>query len=335
MKQTKILEVEEIENRGVWLDAVGLHPKYNLYSSWSWSEYKEKKGWRVRYFLFKRNAADEPLCFCVVQSKRIALTEVHVVQGGPVLCQEDENTAELLIRSLIDHLAMKWWDVLVVSPMSSSNESLVRAMLSSGFRPHLRESMFSFNLSLEKESADSMKGRLSGNWRHNLKRAEKNEELSVRELTAPEERKKSCATLHKVYKELRSRKGFSAAVDVEKATSAIVSDQRFIMLEVLHNDVVVATRIGFLGNEELIDFLAASSDGAQKNYANYLALWSLIMVGLNKGVKNFECGGIDPANNPGVYNFKRGLGGELSMLGPRWVYARSAVLKNLLSFILD
>jgi hypothetical protein len=42
-----------------------------------------------------------------------------------------------------------------------------------------------------------------------------------------------------------------------------------------------------------------------------------------------DTGGVDPAGNTGVYNFKKGLGGRLSLNGPLWVYGSGRIITSL------
>ena len=47
-------------------------------------------------------------------------------------------------------------------------------------------------------------------------------------------------------------------------------------------------------------------------------------------LSGFECGGIAPSENKGVYNFKRGLGADLTLNGPLWIYHKNPLCKKLL-----
>ena len=61
---------------------------------------------------------------------------------------------------------------------------------------------------------------------------------------------------------------------------------------------------------------------AKANAAAYLAVWSFLHRGAEAGCRVFDFGGIDPANNRGVYDFKRGLTRAVAASGPLWLYGR-------------
>ena len=62
--------------------------------------------------------------------------------------------------------------------------------------------------------------------------------------------------------------------------------------------------------ESCIYLLGASSKEGNKNNASYLLQWHTIINAQAHGMKFYDLGGIDPDANPGVYHFKKGLGGE-------------------------
>ena len=68
------------------------------------------------------------------------------------------------------------------------------------------------------------------------------------------------------------------------------------------------------------------SISAKTNAAAYLAVWSFIRRGAEEGCRVFDFGGIDPAHNRGVYDFKRGLTRNVASSGPLWLYGRNRLV---------
>jgi lipid II:glycine glycyltransferase (peptidoglycan interpeptide bridge formation enzyme) len=61
--------------------------------------------------------------------------------------------------------------------------------------------------------------------------------------------------------------------------------------------------------DSAIYLLGATSDAGLNSKGAYLLQWTLINWLKDRGIRWYDLGGIDPAANPGVYSFKRGLSG--------------------------
>ena len=79
----------------------------------------------------------------------------------------------------------------------------------------------------------------------------------------------------------------------------------------------------------LVSFSAASTEAARKTYANYLLVWEMISLARDSGKAYFDCGGINPAANIGVFNFKKGIGGRVGLNGPIWVRGSTKSMTRL------
>ena len=83
---------------------------------------------------------------------------------------------------------------------------------------------------------------------------------------------------------------------------------------------------GWLGLQGY-DLFAATSRAGRKSYASYVTLWRLLEDLRQYGVKTYDLAGVDPLGTPGVYHFKRGIGGvEIQRLG-EWEWSQSESLK--------
>jgi len=133
-----------------------------------------------------------------------------------------------------------------------------------------------------------------------------------------------------MYTMLKERKSFSGAVDTSKIEDLVINDMNFLIVVAEDGGSTAAVRIGYQSSKYMIDFLAASNELAKKNYSNYLLLWTLIKKAEELKLDGFECGGIDPLENIGVYNFKRGLNPCLNLNGPLWCYNKSRTITKFL-----
>ena len=80
------------------------------------------------------------------------------------------------------------------------------------------------------------------------------------------------------------------------------------------------------GNKGL-DMFAASTQEARKAYASYALFWAIIEACRNEGILYYDLGGVNPDNNLGVYNFKKGTGAKLVNYLGEWDWASVPLLR--------
>ena len=318
--------VEDARDWQVYLRQRGIA---SLYNAWEWGEYKSRTAWLVRrLFVFSGNSS-QPIAALQLQSRKVGLVRVHLVQGGVRMVDPSENVCSEVFQALRNkYLQLGWADFLLVNYYESALDIYACSMLKLGFLPCLGNKMYSFYISFDK-SGQSCENQLSRNWRHNLKRARKCSELSIRWCESEADRQAAFVALDVMYEKLKQRKSFAGAVVTEKIKDLVVHDSNFLIVVAESAGDPVAVRIGYRSSTCVTDFLAASNERAIKNYANYLLLWTLIRKAESFDLHGFECGGIDPLDNAGVYNFKRGLGAKLSINGPLWLFHRNGFVRKL------
>ncbi len=102
---------------------------------------------------------------------------------------------------------------------------------------------------------------------------------------------------------------------------------------------LVAIRAYYIMNNTAIDFIAAALPEAFKYYVTYNLAYKLIINAKNNNHNIYNLGGVNYKLNEGVFNFKKGLGGELKSDGDILVgiivskYLHKKIAKVLLSFI--
>ncbi|HTQ98459.1 MAG TPA: GNAT family N-acetyltransferase [Candidatus Acidoferrum sp.] len=318
----------EVADRAEWTSQLEATAMGSLYNSWSWGDYKATQGWQV-VRLLGRDDGGKAKAACQLQIKRVGPCRVLLLQGG-LRCAglRDEQLAAAFEALVHDKLQVSPFDIVLVNYHDHSDPVCIRGLLRAGLRPHVNGRMYSFFFDCDAPPA-TLEGRLSSNWRHNLKRALKNAELKVCWCETDSERGAALDAFQRMYASLTQRKAFAQAVDVAAMKDIIVADRNFHIASAEAAGAAVAIRIGYRSGDCIVDFLAASNELAIKNYANYLLVWSMIVKASEAGLRGFECGGIDPYGNSGVYNFKKGLGATLTMNGPLWIYAKSRLLGTL------
>jgi hypothetical protein len=285
-----------------------------------WASYKARTGWTVnRVAVFERSNDRIPIACIVLQRKCKFGIRMWFAQGGLQSREKNEDKLDEILKFVVGELITPCWrDLILVNYYSDSRECYQRALLNSGFSPVITSGNYSLFLDVNIDLS-LIEKKLSSNWRHNLKRARKNESLSVHWCVDAASRVDALASMGEMYDTLCDRKGFAAAIDLNLATDLILHDDRYLIAVAKEGQKPMAVRIGFAARTELVDFLAASCEEAKTTYANYLLFWAFISRANEMGLRGFECGGIDPQRNRGTYNFKRGAAGRLVQLGPVWV----------------
>lgn len=321
--------IREEKEESQWQILLNEMSHSTLYSSWGWGEYKRQKGWRVKRLAILDKSTSLPFAAVQIQQKKKPFTpKVVLVQGGPASLPETTATASDYLPSLIETLGLGKLDIAVFQPYQAITRELAIALMEKGFVESKPKGSYTFKLDLRK-SSDEIISNMSHNWRHNLKRSGK-KELGVRWVEFDyDKRMEAFARLSEMYDYLTTRKGFGKAIDPTSFAEAFAKDPNVEMLEIVYKGKVIAGRVGYQCNSHMLDVLAASTEEARNTYASYLALWSLIMRAKDNSSTYFDCGGIDPERNNGVFNFKKGLNGSLESSGSLWVYSPSSVVSRL------
>ncbi len=320
--------ISVVDNPGEWDTLVEMLPLSSLFLTATWGEYKSRKGWNVARLKIDAALPGKPAGLLQLQWKQKGLLTLFNVQGGIHVFDTSgkEDPYEYCLNALKHYLDGKagFW-MLMTSYDAHELPPAKIALLKAGFAPVLTSGMFTYLVNCTGEVTENM---LSSNWRHNLKRAQKNTKLVTRWAETAADRTAAMQRASLMYDNLMQRKNFAAGVDVRKISDLVVRDKNMLICEAVLDTEVVAIRVVHVAATHVLDFLAASNDAAKNCYANYLLIWAMIGRTRMSGKSYFDAGGIDPCKNAGVFNFKKGLGGNLAVNGPLWVAASNGILKK-------
>ncbi|WP_342144992.1 GNAT family N-acetyltransferase, partial [Methylobacterium fujisawaense] len=79
----------------------------------------------------------------------------------------------------------------------------------------------------------------------------------------------------------------------------------------------------------------ASNARARATGAATLAVWRFVERAKAEGCRVFDFGGIDPAVNRPVFDFKRGLCTHVVQHNPLWIYSKTPALRKLAPVLLS
>ena len=189
--------------------------------------------------------------------------------------------------------------------------------LDSGLTMHL-------NLSI---STEELHQGLSKNWRRNLKRSNKldYEIVEVRDIK----------TIVRLYSEMGKAKGLGELFSSQQIESLINSygSQLLVIGAKTPDGIVQAIRGAIIWNHQAIDIFAAANAFSRKHYLSYGLCWELVNRCKLLDCNDFDFNGVDPENNMGVYNFKKGTGACLVETLGEFEYSNSFIMKKLVSFV--
>ena len=304
-------------------DRIGAWSPYN-YSGWA--RVKELDGWRP----IRLNRADgAPLTQVLVRQKG-GLVAAAYCPGG-FLGTEPTDASEftrflqgiLKVRLLYARTHQLTPTKFVEPDLERTGWSRARNALGSGRSLKLR-----LDASLEERQES-----LSFNWRRNLRRGERHENVC----TVVEH--PSAADIASLHDELEHLKGDhvntweSSLPHVERLLEGFGS--RLVVVKcVSEQGRLRAIRGAIITGGCAYDMLAATSSEGRKHYSSYVTFWSLANELARRGVIRYDLGGVDEVNNRGVFDFKNGTGAMDIRYGGEFEAATPASVRGLLSSLM-
>jgi lipid II:glycine glycyltransferase (peptidoglycan interpeptide bridge formation enzyme) len=155
---------------------------------------------------------------------------------------------------------------------------------------------------------DDIRKALDPKWRNQLNGAEKNNLAIVEgdELSFYD-------TFIKLYRQMRGRKQFNTAVDIDQFRiihDRLKGNDKLHILVCKHEGEPIASLVCTTFGDTGTYLLGATGDRGLTLKGSYLLQWHMIKRLKESGYRYYDLGGIDPSANPGVFHFKAGLNGE-------------------------
>lgn len=300
-------------NRQEWEHYATQFADYSLYQTWAYQQVRGETDKQKVSRIVIKDKKGTVLTMCQVRIKRVKLLGLRIgyVQWGPLIRHKDgevkcsTEVLELLRQAYVGPRV----DVLRVVPnvyADKMREYIVEMIQDGGFE-HVRSvapyRTMLFPLDI---SEQEMRAKLRRRWRQFLKKVEK-KDIKIRE-----EANADCfETLGKLYLSSIKRKrfrGLDPRVFIRTQQLLSSHEKTHVMLAYYEGEPVTAYSVSYLGDTAGQGIGACSENGLRCG-ASYLVWWRALLSARQAGMKYFDLGGIDPANNPGVYHFKKGLGG--------------------------
>jgi len=282
----------------------------NLLQSWEYGEAKaEIEGWQVQRGVFI-NAEGVPVAIVQVLEKRyFGILKVIRINRGPLFIGKNDdslrqNVMQMLINAASGVIRGK---LLMFAPeMRISGKNLL-FLSKIGFRQLRPKGWKSIWVDLTRDEQILRKG-LNGKWRNMLVVAEKNE-MNV---TVSGDKLEFEWLLEQCDAMMKER-GVSVPVALyRKLHQKMTKSEQPVLVFRAHSgdDAVAGICIVRHGNDATY-LLGWNGDQGRRLNANHLLLWYAMLHLKKLGVTDFDLGGFDEENVPGISKFKKGIGGEV------------------------
>ncbi len=279
------------------------------YQTSSWGNHRVDFGWKILRLVHESQKS----CAAQVLVKTKFGTSIAWVPGGPVgdLITLDKGFDELILK--LTGYSRLFIRLNSLEPTDSNSQHSLRA---NGWQP--AKSKFSTGLSLIYPlQAEELSRRelLTTNWLRNLRRGE------TRNVDPYIWSNYSAEDIANIYQQLDEYKGLETNVDTPslETISSLISKCRKNLLLVRCDDSngnPLAIRGALYLGKKAWDIFAATSPVGRKQYSSYVTTWKLFSACVDMKITNYDLSGIDPINNKGVYDFKKGTGAkEVAYLG--------------------
>jgi hypothetical protein len=325
------LAVHEIGDDLDWDRRIWARPGANIYCGSPWGTYKARRGLAVRRGVITGDGED--LAFVQWQERRKGPARFVHVQGGPLLTAAGARRAEAVFETFLGHLGLGRFDVLAIDYEQFESREATLALLLHGFAPVVHAHDHTLELDLTQD-LDAIQAGMEQRWRKALRKAERNPDVTSHFLEDRTERLSAFDDFTAMFAALRQRKGFATTLQPEAYRDIAAEDEHLLFLDVREKGERVLVRIAHLSDARCTDFYTASNERARATGAATLAVWRIVERAKAEGCRVFDFGGIDPAANRPVFEFKRGLSTNVVQNSPLWLYSRSPALRKVTPLLL-
>lgn len=336
MHDRGILVKEFPENASFkWDDMLSRYSDYNLYQSFGWGEFKKSQGWRTLRLVCQGQNEDIALAQCMY--KKFFWNYIIWIPGGPVFMREQSTVnlgnLQYILGDIFCRFEHKGY-YLRVYPMQDYDSGIALALRGMGFQRPIQNINHGFTYHVDTSIAEAQTNeRLSVNWRHNLKRSF-GEGLFFRSSDSSED----LENFYKIYLQTASDNSIKphySLQDLIKIKDILPPFCRLNLFLCERQKKILSGRIICTIGKKAYDIAAAMTLEGRKSYATYFLLWEIINWCRGQGIEYLDMSGIDPFSNKSVFNFKKGIGGNLVEYAGEWELSTSFFLRLMVNLYIS
>ncbi|HAJ26437.1 MAG TPA: hypothetical protein DCG53_04200 [Syntrophus sp. (in: bacteria)] len=302
---------------------------YNIFQSYNWGEFKRKSGWTpLRYTAIDKSGSHVAMAQILIKAPFPGI-RFGWAPGGPVLVFPGKSIKD--ISNIIESLLFIIKETTGISTIRFFSLMPTQAFFSYSINRHLKRPIYKINsgYSIELElpaENENLLSQMTSKHRYYLKKAigenldwkAGNEDRDISDFLKTHSDMVIGKTLQSLSK---NRK------DIENMCSSL-RDHVLILNGYIHGEVVTSCLILIFGKKAFYMSAATNTRGREISAA-YAMFNRMIAILREKGISDFDFGGIDPENSSaeGVNHFKRGFGGNLVEYVGEWEWSSSEMMR--------
>ena len=314
------LQLEPLDAAG-WAAHAPAFLDWNYRQSWAFSRATAARlGAECEHLAIRRGG--DTIGLASVRTKRAPLLGgIAFLSGGPLARRgsgDDLERFEAALEALrAEYVGRRGVVLRVVAALGPPewNDAAGNVLARAGFvSAPSRHSYRTLRLDLA-PPPEELRKRFAQKWRNGLNRSERHG-LSVEVSDGIEPLEAFCA----LFEGFRERKGFDVDLGPEfylAAQREHLASERFTVTLARKDGRVVAGHVASHLGDTAVYLLGAADEVGRQTQAAYLLQWRAILEAVERKMRAYDLGGIDPEGNPGVSHFKGGLGGvDVQAAGP-------------------
>ncbi len=334
--------IVEPVTREAWIHEVRRFCDYSYRQTWAYGELLAERRRAVSVHVAIR-LGNDLLGLADVRLKRapFGLGGLAYVSWGPIIHQENSDPVSRLVlclEALRDEFVERRRLLLRVDIQPSLREPILGDTINSP----LAEIGFTKVTNVRQERTlivdlncpeETLRSQLAQKWRNCLNQSIRNG-LTIRTGKSPE----IMQEFSRLFNSFIKQKQFPVDLDAQFFSSVYGKTDdasRFDITLVETNEEVVAGQVTSMLGDTCIYLLGATEKEGLISKASYLIQWNAITTAKKRGFRWYDLGGIDPIANPGVYHFKKGLGGKEVFSPGVFEAAPSGVMGNVMQRAVD
>lgn len=309
-----------------WNQAVANAPTGHILQSYQWGELKERMGWRSYHLL--RESRGGALGAALVLRRRLPLRGLSImyVPKGPCFDPEDGETLRALLRALKDLAHAEGALFLKVDPDLTAEHSQALAILAEeGFQPSREQVQLRNTMIVDlRPSEKELVGHMNQSTRRNISLAQRNG------VEVAQGGMEDLPLFYNLYRETAQRDGFilrSRGYYQHLWRIFLEGSMARAFFARWQGQVLAGCLVLHLGRKAWY-LLGASSSQMRELRPNQLLQWEAMRWAKSVGAESYDMWGLPDVLEPGqpmwgLYQFKKGFGGELR----QWIGAYDYVAR--------
>jgi len=320
-----------------WDNMLSCYADYNIYQTFGWGEFKKGQGWSVLRLICYNCDRDIALLQCLYRYYKFLRIYIVWIPGGPVFLKDalplNLESLRCLLTAVLNQFKNKGYYVRIY-PMQNYDSGVILSIREMGFQRPIQSINYNFTYHIntaltEKETLDG----LTSNWKHNFRRA-LNEGLTFKHSDSLED----LSEFYKIYLQMADKNKMKAHYSIKDIISIknnlppLGSLNLFLSMR---DKTILSGRIIGVVAKKAYDLLAAGTYEGRKRYSSHFLIWGIINWCREKNIEYLDMSGVDPFGHKGIFNFKKGIGGNFIEHIGEWEFSNNWFLRLMVNFYIS